>query len=147
MIIKIYKYYFNYFNKMKYTCKICKEKSVNINCCKYINNELYKFCNRCGNKSETIGWYKHTNFPVKKVKKNNIIDITIKQKTCYTCRQIKLDDAKESRLNQGKCPRRTINDNNNDYFKRYLRYLDMVNSNKQYILYDDDYDNNEYVFL
>jgi hypothetical protein len=129
---------------MFFTCNICKEKSKKINCCKYINGVLYKFCNRCGSVKGDKGWLLYTNFLIKKVKKNIVINLEKRQKTCIKCRDIKLRNAKYFRLNKGKKPRKTNNESNYEFLNRYKIYKFI---NNEYTLFNEDYDKYEIFFL
>lgn len=125
---------------MKFTCKICKDKTVNINCCKYIDGVLYKFCNRCGTVNEKKGWYIQTDFLLKKNK--SITGLNTRQKICIKCRNKKLKTERNLRINLGKKPRKIKDETFKCYTYRYCKY---IQQKEIYLhkLFDDDYDKNE----
>lgn len=127
---------------MKFTCKICKDISSKINCCKYIDNILYKFCNRCGTVDEKKGWYIYTNFLEKR--KKNLTGYIPRQKMCIKCRNKKLKYERKFRTLQGIKPRKTKNDD--EFNTRYLQYQKIKN---KYIekYFDDDYHKSEITYL
>ena len=127
---------------MKFTCIICKEKSSKTNCCKYINNILYKFCNRCGTVDEKKGWYIYTNFVEKK--KKSLTGYVLRQKICINCRNKKLKYERKTRTLQGIKPRKTENDD--EYELRYFQYLKIQD---KYIekYFDEDYHKSEITYL
>lgn len=121
---------------MKFVCKICKQKSSRIYCCRIKNGKILKFCIRCGNRNGTFGWYNETSFKLNKNLK--------RQRTCKKCADKKLELARNLRTLKGKRPRKTKNQSNVEFNERQNHYnKNNMTSSYIMILNDPDLDLSE----